>query len=84
MWVVVTVAVVVAVVVPTGGFIYHFVFDGGGQQWLAVSVGGCGDCGWMWRFLSTVIFFFLFLLVVVVVWVVGFGWVVGRLVPAVL
>ena len=29
-------------------------------------------------------FFFLFLLVVVVVWVVGFGWVVGRLVPAVL
>ena len=53
-------AVVVAVVVPTGGFIYHFVFDGGGQQWLAVSVGGCGDCGWMWRFLSTVIFFFSF------------------------
>ena len=28
---VVTVAVVVAVVVPTGGFIYLFVFDGGGR-----------------------------------------------------
>ena len=29
-------------------------------------------------------FFFLFLLVVVVVWVVGFWWVVGSVVPAVL
>ena len=47
-------------------------------------MGGCGDCGWMWRFLSAMIFLFLFLLVVIVVWVVGFGWVVGRLVPAVL
>ena len=28
--------------------------------------------------------FFLFLLVVVVVWVVGFWWVVGNVVPAVL
>ena len=61
-----------------------FFFYGGGQQWLAVSVGGCGDCGWMWSLLSAVIFLFLFLLVVIVVWVVGFGWVVGRLVPAVL
>ena len=63
---------------------YFFVFDGGGRQQLAVSVGGCGDCGWMWRFLFAMIFFFLFLLVVVVVWVVGFGWVVGRLVLVVL
>ena len=39
---------------------YFFVFDGGGRQQLAVSVGGCGDCGWMWRFLSAMIFFSFF------------------------
>ena len=39
---------------------YFFVFDGGGRQRLAVSVGVCGDCGWMWRFLSAMIFFFSF------------------------
>ena len=32
-------AVVVSVVAPAGGFIYFFVFDGGGRQQLAVGVG---------------------------------------------
>ena len=31
--------VVVAMVAPAGGFIFIFVFDGGGRQRLAVSVG---------------------------------------------
>ena len=31
-------AVVVAVVAPAGGFIFIFIFDGGGRQWLAVGV----------------------------------------------
>ena len=44
----------------------------GGGEWMWM---------WMWRCCD---FFFLFLLVVVVVWVVGFWWVVGSVVPTML
>ena len=57
----------------------------------SIVVGGCGQMWGLWVDVDVNVevsfcydFYFLFLLVVVVVWVVGFWWVVGSVVLAVL